>query len=140
MPSAPGASSTRFSVTEPAGAGSLCGKAKRPCASACAHGQPPMRMSSVVSTRCLESQRNESCSVHASRALLREFRARFENIMMPRCIVVALAAATVLFVSACETVQTTQPGVVGVSRKQRMLVSEQEVEQGAAQAYAEEKG
>jgi predicted Zn-dependent protease len=39
---------------------------------------------------------------------------------------------------ACETVQTTQPGTVGVQRKQRMMVSEQEVEQGAAQAYAQE--
>jgi len=59
--------------------------------------------------------------------------------MTPKRLVVAVAAAAVLVVSACETVQTTQPGVVGVARKQRMIVSEQDVEQGAAQAYAEEK-
>jgi predicted Zn-dependent protease len=41
-------------------------------------------------------------------------------------------------VSACQTVQTTQPGAVGVDRKQHMLVSEQEVEEGAAVAYKQE--
>jgi predicted Zn-dependent protease len=38
----------------------------------------------------------------------------------------------------CQTVQTTQPGAVGVERKQRMLVSEEQVEQGAAAAYKQE--
>lgn len=38
----------------------------------------------------------------------------------------------------CTTVETTQPGAVGIERKQRMLVSEQEVQQGAAQAYRQE--
>ncbi len=59
--------------------------------------------------------------------------------MSRKRVLVGVAAATLLIVSACETVQTTQPGAVGVQRKQRMIVSEQEVEQGAAQAYAEEK-
>lgn len=40
--------------------------------------------------------------------------------------------------AACATVQTTQPGAVGIERKQRMLVSEAEVEHGAEQAYAQE--
>jgi predicted Zn-dependent protease len=40
--------------------------------------------------------------------------------------------------AACETVQTTAPGAVGVERKQQMLVSEQTVEQGAQQAYTQE--
>jgi len=31
----------------------------------------------------------------------------------------------------CATVQTTQPGAVGIERKQTMLVSEESVEQGA---------
>lgn len=39
---------------------------------------------------------------------------------------------------ACQTVQTTNPGAVGVTREQKMLVSEQEVEQAAAQAYQAE--
>jgi predicted Zn-dependent protease len=37
--------------------------------------------------------------------------------------------------AACETVQTTQPGAVGVDRQQRFFVSSQEVNQAAAQEY-----
>jgi len=44
-----------------------------------------------------------------------------------------LAALTVL--AGCQTVQTTQSGVVGVERKQTMLVSSAEMDQGAASAY-----
>lgn len=40
--------------------------------------------------------------------------------------------------SGCQSVQTTQPGAIGVDRKQMMLVSEQEVDQGARVAYAQE--
>jgi predicted Zn-dependent protease len=40
--------------------------------------------------------------------------------------------------AACQTVQTTNPGAVGIDRKQRMLVSEKQVEQGAEVAYAQE--
>lgn len=42
-----------------------------------------------------------------------------------------------LALTACETVSTTQGGAVGVDRKQFVVVSAQEVEQGAAQAYSE---
>jgi len=49
----------------------------------------------------------------------------------------AIAAAAVLL-TACQTVQTTRPGAVGVDRKQIMLVSEQEIEKGAQVAYDEE--
>lgn len=42
------------------------------------------------------------------------------------------------FMAACTTVQTTDRGVVGVDRKQMMLVSEQEVEAGAVEAYQQE--
>lgn len=55
---------------------------------------------------------------------------------------VSVVAAT-LSLAACETVQTTQSGVVGVDRQQRMLVSAQELDQTAAKEYttliAEEK-
>ncbi len=40
--------------------------------------------------------------------------------------------------AACTTVQTTEQGAVGVARKQFMLVSEQQVEQGAVEAYQQE--
>lgn len=49
----------------------------------------------------------------------------------------ALAASAVLC-QGCTTVKTTKPGAVGVDRKQRMLVSEEEVEKGAQEAYAQE--
>jgi predicted Zn-dependent protease len=41
---------------------------------------------------------------------------------------------------ACKTVQTTSPGVIGVERQQRVLsfVSEKQLQQSAAQAYAQE--
>lgn len=48
-------------------------------------------------------------------------------------LIVLTAGALVL--TACETVQTTQPGTVGVSRQQTMLVSDQEITQAAAQEY-----
>jgi len=41
----------------------------------------------------------------------------------------------VLLIGSCETVQTTQPGMVGVDRKQSMMLSSAEVDKAAAQAY-----
>lgn len=59
---------------------------------------------------------------------------------MPRChgLLVALAAAVLL--SACQSVQTTQPGAVGVSRKQTMskMVSAADIDQSAAKEYGAE--
>ena len=49
-----------------------------------------------------------------------------------------LVVAAALLAAACQTVQTTQPGAVGVDRKQHMLVSEQEIEKGAQEAYHQE--
>jgi len=49
-----------------------------------------------------------------------------------------LVAISVLGIVGCQTVQTTQPGAVGVTRKQHMIVSEEEVEKGAAVAYKQE--
>ena len=46
--------------------------------------------------------------------------------------------SSVLCFAGCQTVQTTAPGAVGIDRKQQMLVSEQDVERGAEQAYVQE--
>ena len=48
--------------------------------------------------------------------------------------IAAIAAA------GCQTVQTTQGGVVGVDRPQQMMVSSQEVNQSAAKAYVQTVG
>lgn len=49
----------------------------------------------------------------------------------------ALAVAMVAGLAACETVQTTQTGVVGVDRQQRMAVSSEAIDQAAQQQYSE---
>ncbi|HKU13911.1 MAG TPA: M48 family metalloprotease, partial [Steroidobacteraceae bacterium] len=49
-----------------------------------------------------------------------------------------LIVGAALLAAACQTVQTTQPGAVGVDRKQLMLVSEEEVEKGSEAAYDQE--
>lgn len=49
-----------------------------------------------------------------------------------------LITAALALTTACQSVQTTQPGAVGVERKQMMLVSEKEVELGAQEAYRQE--
>lgn len=47
----------------------------------------------------------------------------------------ALAAAAVLMLVSCQTVQTTQSGVVGVEREQRMAVSAEAIDQAAREQY-----
>ena len=42
-----------------------------------------------------------------------------------------------LTLAGCETVQTTQPGTVGVDRKQSMILSSAEVDNAAVQAYTQ---
>lgn len=49
---------------------------------------------------------------------------------------VLLLAGAVVLGSGCESVQTTQAGVVGVNRPQRMAVSSQEIDQAASQEYS----
>jgi len=43
--------------------------------------------------------------------------------------------ASGLFLAGCQTVETTQPGVVGVDRSQRMMVSSEDINAAAGQAY-----
>jgi predicted Zn-dependent protease len=47
-----------------------------------------------------------------------------------------LPITAMLALAACETVQTTQGGAVGVNRQQYMVVSEQELDQAANKEYA----
>jgi predicted Zn-dependent protease len=49
-----------------------------------------------------------------------------------------VVAGLLCLAAACTTVQTTEPGAVGIDRKQRMLVSNEDVAAGAEQAYAQE--
>lgn len=55
---------------------------------------------------------------------------------MNRLLAVVLAASAVLLAS-CQSVETTQPGVVGVNRQQHMAVSSEEVNKSAEQSYAQ---
>lgn len=48
-----------------------------------------------------------------------------------------LLTAAMLALTACQTVQTTQGGVVGVNRQQRMAVSPEQINQAASQEYAQ---
>ena len=51
-----------------------------------------------------------------------------------------IAVLSLLTLAACQSVQTTAPGAIGVNRKQLMIVSEEQVESGAVTAYAAEVG
>ncbi|MDH3287966.1 MAG: M48 family metallopeptidase [Betaproteobacteria bacterium] len=46
--------------------------------------------------------------------------------------------AWMLALTSCQTVQTTRPGAVGVDRQQTMLVSSEQVNKSAVQAYRQE--
>ena len=55
-----------------------------------------------------------------------------------RIVRAVLVSAVALLATACQTVQTTQPGAVGVNRKQMMMVSAEKVDEGAKVAYDQE--
>ena len=46
-----------------------------------------------------------------------------------------LTGAALAALAACQTVETTQPGAVGVDRKQSMMLSSKQVNESAAKAY-----
>lgn len=48
---------------------------------------------------------------------------------------ISLVAVALLVLAACQTVQTTQPGAVGVERTQTMMLSSKEVNDSAAKGY-----
>src|SRR4029078_10682760 len=50
----------------------------------------------------------------------------------------AMTLAGILALAACQSVQTTQPGVVGVDRKQTMMLSADTVNKSAVTAYRDE--
>jgi len=56
--------------------------------------------------------------------------------MMKRLLLVALLSA----LAACQTVQTTKPGLVGVERTQSMMISSAEMNAHAESAYQQEVG
>ena len=57
----------------------------------------------------------------------------FERAAMVRFFMIA----SVVVLAGCQSVDTTKPGVVGVDRDQRMMVSSEEVNAGSAKAYAQ---
>jgi predicted Zn-dependent protease len=63
-------------------------------------------------------------------------RTSIPSLRAPRALAAALLATLAL--ASCETVQTTQPGAVGVERKQSMLLSAADVDKSAALAYQQE--
>jgi predicted Zn-dependent protease len=57
---------------------------------------------------------------------------------MRKIILIAGLSAAMFMADGCETVKTTNAGAVGVNRKQQMLVSSEEIDKGAAEAYEAE--
>jgi predicted Zn-dependent protease len=53
---------------------------------------------------------------------------------------ILLVLAAVCVLAACQTVQTTKPGVVGVERTQQMMVSSAEINASAEKAYQQQVG
>jgi len=52
-----------------------------------------------------------------------------------RLLSIALVLPAAALLGACQSVQTTQPGAIGVDRKQTMMLSSAEVDSAAVQAY-----
>ena len=63
---------------------------------------------------------------------------RMDGLSMTSIRVLALCMLGALALASCKTVQTTQPGAVGVDRKQTMMLSSSQVDRSAALAYQQE--
>ena len=63
---------------------------------------------------------------------------RMDGLALTRARMFALAMLATLVLASCQTVQTTQPGAVGVERQQSMLLSASQVDKSAVQAYQQE--
>jgi predicted Zn-dependent protease len=63
---------------------------------------------------------------------------RMNGFELVRARTLLLSMVGALMLVSCQTVETTKPGVVGVDRDQRMLLSQKEVDQSAALAYQQE--
>ncbi len=53
-------------------------------------------------------------------------------------LIFAAGLACLVGIAACQTVQTTQPGAIGLTRRQQMFVSEETVANASAAAYAQQ--
>ncbi len=60
--------------------------------------------------------------------------------VMTKLLTRKLSVIAALLLAACTAIQTTEQGAIGVNRKQYMLVSEEQVEQGAVESYQQELG
>jgi predicted Zn-dependent protease len=61
-----------------------------------------------------------------------EYPMNIKRIQILKC---SLLLITALTLAGCQTVQTTQPGMVGVTRSQSMAVSSEQIDQASVQAY-----
>lgn len=61
-----------------------------------------------------------------------------DRFSVTRAVAFAFALLGAVALASCQTVQTTQPGVVGVERKQTMLLSSGQVNRSAGLAYQQE--
>jgi predicted Zn-dependent protease len=65
-------------------------------------------------------------------------RATRPNLPASTLILASILGLSLAALTACQTVQTTQGGTVGVDRTQRMLVSEEQIQAAAEEAYDQE--
>jgi predicted Zn-dependent protease len=86
--------------------------------------------------RCM-AQRSLQRTSQQSRA---QQRTAQQRTLQQRMAALTLAALAVVALPACKTVQTTQPGTVGVTRQQSMMVSSQQIDQASAQSYSQMVG